>query len=154
MAPMDMSRTMGVSSSVVYRIGITNGMWKTSELSRRGQATRRRCEYMQLRVNSLTRKDAAQATGISIRMALDIDKGIIKYTGCRIPFVPDEPDTFLYKRLMHVLDYVDSRVSIPVQVILQQRIDQRIHSRYISIEEREMIADMRNQGMGVHAIAQ
>lgn len=144
---------MGVGSSVVYRIGIAKGMWKTPELSRRGKATRRRCEYLQLRVNSLTCKDTAQATGISIRMALDIDKGIIKYAGCRIPFVPDGPDTFLYKRLMHVLDYVDGRVSIPVQVIPQQRIDQRIHSRYISVEQREMIAGMRNQGMGVRAIA-
>ena len=154
MAPMDIARTTGVSPSTVYRIGVAYGYWHAPELPRSAQATRKRCEYLFLRINAMTRKDAAMAVGMDIRTAQDVDKGVIKRNPLgRIPFVPDGPDAVLYKRLMSLLAYVDGRVSIPVQVIPQERIDQRISPRYLSIEEREIIADLRNQGKGVRAIA-
>ncbi|MDO4929462.1 MAG: IS30 family transposase [Corynebacterium sp.] len=101
----------------------------------------------------MTRKDAATACGINPRDALDIDKGVIKVGNMRIPFVPDGPDTALYKRLMQVIPYCDGRVSVPVEVIPQQRIDQRIDRRYLSVEERELIFDLYRQGLGVRAMA-
>lgn len=153
-APMDIVRQVGASSSVVYSIGMKLGLWHRSRLSRRAVATQLRCEYLTLRVNALSRKDAAQAMGINPRAALDFDKGVIKVNGLgRIPFEPSGPDVFLYKRLMQVLEYVDNRVSVPVQIIEQHRIDQRISSRYLSIEEREIIYDLRNKQWGVRAIA-
>lgn len=154
MAPMDIVRQTGVGSSQVYRIGIELGLWHRNPHGRRAKATTLQCAYLQLRVGALGRRDAAAATGISERTCLDIDKGLIKSPGVgRIPFVPDGPDTFLYKRLMQLLEYVDGRVSVPVQVIEQERIDRRISLRYLSIEEREQIFDLRNKGWGVRRIA-
>lgn len=152
--PMDIARSVQVGSSVVYRIGVELGLWKRNPYGRRAGATSRRCEYLYLRVNdAVGRKDAAVACGINRREALDIDKGLIKVGRRRIPFVPDGPDTALYNRLMQLLPYVDGRTSVPVQVIPQERIDQRISTRYLSIEEREIIYDLRNKGEGIRAIA-
>ena len=87
-------------------------------------------------------------------LSLDIDKGVTKLNGVgRVPFVPDGPDTELYKRLMQVLPYVDGRQAVPVEVIPQHAIDKRISPRYLSVEERELIADLYRQGLGVRAIA-
>ena len=153
LAPMDIARTLSVGSTVVYRIFIELGVWQRSEHGRRAKATTRRCEYLQLRANALRRKDAAVACGIHPRDAADIDKRLIKLKGVRIPFVPDGPDVALHSRPMQVIPYVDGRESVPVQVIPQERIDQRISPRYLSVEEREIIFDMKRQGAGVREIA-
>ncbi|MFW9043121.1 IS30 family transposase [Corynebacterium striatum] len=150
---MDIARTLSVGSTVVYRIFIELGVWQRSEHGRRAKATTRRCEYLQLRANALRRKDAAVACGIHPRDAADIDKRLIKLKGVRMPFVPDGPDVALYNRPMQVIPYVDGRESVPVQVIPQERIDQRISPRYLSVEEREIIFDMKRQGAGVREIA-
>ncbi len=68
-----------------------------------------------------------------------MDKGVIKLSAGRVPFVPAGPDVALYNRLMQVIEYVDGRQAVPVQVIPQERIDRRISSRYLSVEERELI---------------
>lgn len=123
LAPMEIVRTLSVGPSLVYRIGIELGLWQRNPHGRRATATSRRCEYLQLRVNALGRKDAALACGIHPRDALDIDKGVIKLRGTRVPFVPDGPDVALYNRLMQVISHVDGRVAVPVQVIPQERIE-------------------------------
>ena len=117
LTPMDIARSLSVSSSAVYRIGIELGLWRRNPHGRKAAATSRRCAYLLLRAEALGRKDAALACGIHPRDVLDIDKGLIKLGDKRIPFVPDGPDTALYNRLMQVLSYVDGRVAVPVQVI-------------------------------------
>lgn len=142
LAPMDIVRASSVGSSVVYRIGIELGLWRRNPHGRRAAATTRRCGYLILRANAVNRRDAATACGIDRRDALDIDKGLIKVRNIRVPFVPDGPDTALYNRLMQVIPYVDGRQAVPVHIIPQERINRRISSRYLSIEEREMIFDL------------
>lgn len=152
--PMHIASRLNLTPSVVYRIGIELGLWHRNPHGRRANATSRRCEYLALRVRAMGRKDAAEAVGINPRDALDIDKGVIKLNPVgRVPFVPDGPDVALYKRLMQVLPYVDGRQAVPVEVIPQHAIDKRISSRYLSVEERELIADLHRQGLGVRAIA-
>lgn len=151
--PMDIVRTLSVSPTAVYRIGITLQLWHRNPHGRRAKATTRRVAYLHLRAGALDRHDAAKACGIHPRDALDIDKGLIKVNSGRVPFVPDGPDVALYNRLMQVIPYVDGRSAVPVQVIPQQRIDQRISPRYLSIEERELIFDLHRNGAGVRAIA-
>lgn len=153
LAPMDIVRTLSVGSAVVYRIGIQLGLWQRNPHGRRANATTRRCEYLMLRANAMGRLDAAAACGINRRDALDFDKGLFKVKNKRVPFVPDGPDTALYNRLMQVISYVDGRQAVPVQIIPQERIDRRISSRYLSVEEREMIFDLKRQGFGVREIA-
>ena len=152
-APMDIARQLSIGSSPVYRIGIELGLWKRNPHGRKAAATTRRCSYLQLRVNALGRKDAALACGIHPRDAADMDKGVIKLSAGRVPFVPAGPDVALYNRLMQVIEYVDGRQAVPVQVIPQERIDRRISSRYLSVEERELIFDLDRQGKGVREIA-
>ena len=111
--PSDISTRLNVGTSVVYRIGIELGLWQRNPHGRRASATSRRCEYLMLRSGAMGRKDAAKAVGINPREALDIDKGVTKLNGVgRVPFVPDGPDTELYKRLMQVLPYVDGRQAV------------------------------------------
>lgn len=150
---MDIARQLSIGSSPVYRIGIELGLWKRNPHGRKAAATTGRCSYLQLRANALGRKDAALACGIHPRNAADIDKGVIKLSTGRVPFVPAGPDVALYNRLMQVIEYVDGRQAVPVQVIPQQRIDRRISSRYLSVEERELIFDLDRQGKGVREIA-
>lgn len=153
MAPMDIVRKLRVGASVVYRIGKELGLWHRNPYGRRAISTSLRCDYLYLRVNALGRKDAAAACGVDLRSAQDFDKGLIKLRGKRVAFVPDGPDAPMYNRLMQLLPYVHGRVGVPVQVIPQSRIDQRINSRYLSVEEREIIFDLYNKGTGVRAIA-
>lgn len=49
--------------------------------------------------------------------------------------------------------YVDGREAVPVQIIPQERIDQWISPRYLSVEECEIIFDMKRCGAGVREIA-
>ncbi|AKK02121.1 transposase, IS30 family [Corynebacterium epidermidicanis] len=150
---MDIVRHCQLGSSVVYRVGIDLGLWTRNPHGRRAAATSRRCAYLQLRIGALGRKDAADACGIHLRDARDIDKGVIKVGRQRVAFIPDGPDAALYNRLMQLLDYVDGRQSLPIAIVPQSRIDQRISPRYLCIEERELIFDLHRQGFGVRAIA-
>lgn len=147
MPPTTIARHVGVGLSVVYRLGEKHGFWRP------GVWTTKRCTYLMLRINAMNRRDAAAAVGIHPRTAADYDKGIVKIGDHRRPFVPSGGDAMLYKRLMQLLEYVDGRVSTPIEVIPQARIDTVINARYLSAAEREVIADLRNQGKGVRAIA-
>ncbi|MFW0177759.1 transposase [Corynebacterium sp. MSK122] len=100
---MDIARQLSIGSSPVYRIGIELGLWKRNPHGRKAAATTGRCSYLQLRANALGRKDAALACGIHPRNAADIDKGVIKLSTGRVPFVPAGPDVALYNRLMQVI---------------------------------------------------
>ncbi len=152
--PMDIARHTHVRVATVYDIGVELGLWQRPQHGRTAAHTTRRCAYLRLRINALSRKDALAALGLHESSGRDFDRGVTRTSHGPRPFIPDGPDAFLYKRLMQLMPYVDGRTSIPVQVIPQHRIDQRIHTKFLSIEEREIIADMKNQGHSIRAIAQ
>lgn len=128
--PSDISTRLNVGTSVVYRIGIELGLWQRNPHGRRTSATSRRCEYLMLRFGAMNRKDTAKAVSINPCETLNIDKGVTKLNGVgRVPCVPDEPDTELYKRLMQVVPYVDGHQAVPVEVIPQHAIDKRMSPR-------------------------
>ena len=151
--PMDIARHTHVRVATVYDIGVELGLWQRPQHGRTAAHTTRRCAYLRLRINALSRKDALAALGLHESSGRDFDRGVTRTSHGPGPFIPDGPDAFLYKRLMQLMPYVDGRTSIPVQVIPQHRIDQRIHTKFLSIEEREIIADMKNQGHSIRAIA-
>lgn len=151
--PMDIARAVGLDPSAVYRVGVAVGAWRKPSGNRRAVATTRRVEYLKLRVCGMDRNSAADACGMSRRTALDVDKGVVKGSHRRVVFVPDGEDAHRYKRLMQVLGYVDGRVSVPVQVMPQAAVEKVIDGRYLSVEDREMIADRVNQNMSIRAIA-
>ena len=151
--PMDIARHTHVRVATIYDIGVELGLWQRPQHGRTAAHTTRRCAYLRLRINALSRKDAIAALGLHESSGRDFDRGVTRTSHGPRPFIPDGPDAFLYKRLMQLMPYVDGRTSIPVQVIPQHRIDQRIHTKFLSIEEREIIADMKNQGHSIRAIA-
>lgn len=154
LAPMDIVCELSVGSSVVYRIGIELGLWHRNEHRRTAKATTRRCEYLQLRAHGLGRNDTAAVCGIHPRVAADIDKGACQVGNRAQAFrAPHGLDVALYNRFMQVIPYVDGREAVPVQIIPQERIDQRISLGYLSVEDREIIFDMKRCGAGVREVA-
>ncbi len=137
--------TVGIPHYLAYRTAHHHG--------RAAAHTTRRCDYLKLRINALSRKDALAALGLHESSGRDFDRGVTKTAHGLRPFIPSGPDAFLYKRLMQLMPYVDGRVAVPVQVIPQHRIDQRIHAKFLSIKEREIIADLKNHGHSIRAIA-
>lgn len=154
MEPMDVARAVGVSSSVVYRVGMVAGLWVRHSDGITRKSTTRRCEYLLLRARSMDRRGAAKAVGISVETALDWDKGVTKRNGQpRSAFIPAGPDVGLYNRLMSVLECVPGRQAVPVEIVPVERVEKVISSRYLSVLEREKIADLRRAGKGIREIA-
>ena len=151
--PMDIARHTHARVATVYDIGVELGLWHRPPHGRAAAHTTRRCDYLKLRINALSRKDALAALGLHESSGRDFDRGVTKTAHGLRPFIPSGPDAFLYKRLMQLMPYVDGRVAVPVQVIPQHRIDQRIHAKFLSIKEREIIADLKNHGHSIRAIA-
>lgn len=152
--PMDVVRAVGVGSSVVYRVGMAAGLWVRHPDGVTRKSTTRRCEYLLLRARSMDRVGAAQAVGISRETALDWDKGLTKRNGQpRSAFIPAGPDVALYNRLMSVLQYVAGRQTVPVEIVPVERVEKVISNRYLSVLEREKIADLRREGRGIREIA-
>ena len=131
--PMDIARHTHVRVATIYDIGVELGLWQRPQHGRTAAHTTRRCAYLRLRINALSRKDAIAALGLHESSGRDFDRGVTRTSHGPRPFIPDGPDAFLYKRLMQLMPYVDGRTSIPVQVIPQHRIDQRIHTKFLSI---------------------
>jgi IS30 family transposase len=108
----------------------------------------RRARFLQLRADGLTRVEAASEVRADARSAADWDKGITIIHRGRIypdgrvvrypePKLPDVPTT---------KTAVGGRVSLV-------RVEQVIHSRYLSLIEREQIRDHRRSGMSIRRIA-
>ena len=131
--PMDIARHTHVRVATIYDIGVELGLWQRPQHGRTAAHTTRRCAYLRLRINALSRKDAIAALGLHESSGRDFDRGVTKTSHGPRPFIPSGPDAFLYKRLMQLMPYVDGRTSIPVQDIPQHRIDQRIHTKFLSI---------------------
>lgn len=154
MEPMDVARAVGVTSSVVYRVGMAAGLWVRHRDGLTRKSTARRCEYLLLRARAMDRRGAAEAVGVSIETALDWDKGVTRRNGqWRSAFVPAGPDVGLYNRLMSVLECVPGRQEVPVELVPVERVEKGISGRYLSVLEREKISDLRREGKGVREVA-
>ena len=93
--------TTGISSTRATRLATEAGLHlPRSRHQRHIAATELRIDYLRLRLAGLPRTHAAEATGIHRRLALDIDKGLVKNTGPRQRFIPAGPDASTYNRLM------------------------------------------------------
>lgn len=152
------ARDCGISISAVFNAARAAGVHQPRPMPRGAAATTRRVEYLTLRLSALTRTDAAAACGISPRTALDFDKGVTKTgTRPRTRFIPTGADAAQYNRLMTALlthhDVIEpGRQPDPAN---HPTIDpyRRIHPRYLSLAERETIADLRREGWSMRAIA-
>lgn len=102
----------------------------------------RRAEYDLLRASGVPQREAARQIGIHRRTAQDWDAGIRKIGDSRL-----RPDgrRIDYKTGMTTLNAAAHRVSVT-------RIESPLHPRYLTVVEREQIADLRRSGVSLRQI--
>jgi transposase, IS30 family len=97
-----------------------------------------RAEYHRLRAAGATRQEAAAAAGVHLRTARDWDRGVRKLNGRRL--YPDG----------RMVDYARGTItSQPVPPALEKV----LHPRFLTLTERERIADLRAGGASIRAVA-
>ena len=97
-----------------------------------------RTEYDRLRSAGVSRREAAAAAGVHVRTARDWDRGVRKLNGRRL--YPDG----------RLVDYARGTItSQPVPPELEKGLD----PRFLTLLEREQIADLRAAGASIRAVA-
>jgi IS30 family transposase len=97
-----------------------------------------RVEYDRLRAAGATRREAAAAAGVHVRTARDWDRGVRKLNGRRL--YPDG----------RLVDYARGTItSQPMPPALEKV----LHPRFLTLIEREQIADLRARGASIRAVA-
>ena len=98
----------------------------------------RRAEYDRLRAAGSTRREAAAAAGVHVRTARDWDHGVRKLNGRRL--YPDG----------RLVDYARGTITQqPVPPELEKELD----PRFLTLLERERIAELRAGGASIRAVA-
>lgn len=118
-----------------YRAGIRS--------RRLGRRHPRRDEYDRLRAAGMPRWKAAEQVGVHERTAKDWDYGVQRTKNSRT-----YPDGRRVDYNSGVTTIVEP-VPLPVAV---STLDQQLHSRFLTLAEREKIADLRREGAGFRAI--
>ncbi len=109
----------------------------TSNRARAGHP--RRAEYDQLRAAGVRRRAAATTVGVNVRTARDWDKGIRHTGNARM-----HPDG-------RRVDYSSGVTTMgPVLPTLEQE----LHPRFLTLADREQIADLRGSGASMRAVGE
>ncbi|HEY4603361.1 MAG TPA: helix-turn-helix domain-containing protein, partial [Blastococcus sp.] len=106
--------------------------------TRRREGHPGRVEYDRLRASGSSRREAAAAIGVHPRTARDWDHGVRKLNGRRL--YPDG----------RLVGY--ARGTITAQPV-PPALEKVLHSRFLSLLEREQIADLRAAGASIRAVA-
>lgn len=135
------ARVVGVNPGTAYgwarRAGI-RGRGKTGTSGHPGRA-----EYDRLRAAGVRRRDAATRVGVNERTARDWDRGIRKIGQARL-----HPDG----RRIDYKTGVTTFVSAPSSTATLSALEAQLHPRFLTLAEREKIADLRGQGQSLRAI--
>jgi transposase, IS30 family len=101
-----------------------------------------RAEYDRLRASGVRRQDAAAQVGVHERTAQDWDRGIRKIGNARL-----HPDG-------RRIDYTTGMTSTVTGTSAPSTapIEAGLHPRFLTLTERELIADMRREGRSLRAI--
>lgn len=147
----------GLNTTAAYAIAMDAGCHiRLSRYQRKVRQTQRRVEYLRLRLASLSVADAAAAVGIDDRLRRDFERGIIHSNSRREAFVPVGVDATTYNRLMTALvqrhDVIESGRLLPPALPCGVDPYRRISSRYLSFEERVVIADLLREHVSFRAI--
>jgi IS30 family transposase len=103
---------------------------------------RGRAEYDRLRASGVRRRDAAARVGVHERTARDWDRGIRKIGNARL-----HPDG-------RRIDYTTGMTSTVAATSAPSvaAVEAGLHPRFLTVTERELIADMRREGRSLRAI--
>ncbi len=152
---------VGVNDDALRRKAQQAGMVKpVSRYQRTINSTNLRVIYLRLRLGSLSKKDAAAATGIDDRKASYFEKGVAGIGtnhARRLSFVPAGPAAKAYNKLMSRLLQVNGAIE-PARRPKPQLPPgtdpyKSISPRYLTHLDRVAIADLRREGLSVREIA-
>lgn len=111
----------------------------------------KRAQFQQLRSEGLSRATAAERAGIDKRTAQDWDRGIRQFYGGRI--YPDG-SIVKYSSAERIANVKRPRATYLTAGDLDfDRLERRIHNRFLSLEDRERIHDLRAGGASIRATA-
>ncbi len=134
------ARAVGVNRNTAFgwvRKAGLRGRGKTGTTGHPGRA-----EYDRLRVAGVRRRDGAARIGVNERTARDWDRGIRKIGDARLHADGRRVD---YKTGVTTIVPVSSEPSVAA-------VEATLHPRYLTVTERELIADMHRQGDSFRAI--
>jgi IS30 family transposase len=97
-----------------------------------------RAEYDRLRAAGSTRREAAAAAGVHVRTARDWDRGVRKLNGRRL--YPDG----------RLVDYARGTIT---QQPVPPELEKELNPRFLTLLERERIAELRAGGATIRAVA-
>jgi IS30 family transposase len=106
--------------------------------NRRREGHPGRVEYDRLRAAGSTRREAAAAAGMHVRTARDWDRGVRKLNGRRL--YPDG----------RLVDYARGTIT---QQPVPPDLEKELHPRFLTLLERERIAELRAGGATIRAVA-
>jgi len=134
------ARSVGVNVATAFgwaRKAGFRGRGKTGTSGHPGRA-----EYDRLRLSGLRRRDAAARVGVHERTARDWDRGIRKIGNARL-----HPDG-------RKIDYTTGMISNTATGSASSlaAVEAELHSRFLTVTERELIADLRREGRSLRAI--
>lgn len=134
------ARCVGVNRNTAF------GWVRQAGVQGRGKSGRAehsgRGRYEELRSSGISRREAAREVGVHLRTAQDWDGGIRKIGGARL-----HPDgrRIDYKTGMTTFVTAAQRPSLA-------RIESTLHPRYLTVTDREQIADLRRAGCSLREI--
>lgn len=134
------ARSVGLNRNTAYgwtrRAGL-HGRGRTSAGGHPGRA-----RYDELRAGGVSRREAAAQVGVHIRTARDWDKKIRKIGNSRL-----HPDG-------RIVDYNTGMTTYRAGVdhLPMARLEARLHPRFLTLTEREQIADLHREGVALREI--
>lgn len=142
-----LDRVDGNITAAAHAVGVNRntayGWTRQAGIRGRGRPSNgphpRRSEYDQLRAGGMSRRAASDHVGVNVRTARDWDKGIRKIGDSRL--YPDG----------RRVDYNTGMTSV-VEVPVLVSVEAVLHPRFLTLAERETIADMYRAGASLRAI--
>jgi len=138
------ARELGFTRVTCYKWAHKAGIFT----SRARRVNPRREKFLALRAEGLTRSQAAAEVNADARSAADWDKGITIIHRGRI-----YPDGRVVRYPEPKIDGVPTIKTAVGGKVRQDRVEQVIHSRYLSLIEREQIRDLARSGLSIRGIA-
>ncbi|GAB2908342.1 IS30 family transposase [Streptomyces sundarbansensis] len=103
-----------------------------------------RAEYVRLRASGVRRRDAAAQVGVHERTARDWDRGIRKTGNARL-----HPDG---SRIDYTTGMTSTVAATSASTPSVAAVEAELHSRFLTVTERELIADLHREGRSLRAI--
>jgi IS30 family transposase len=130
------AREAGVNRNTAY-VWVRQAGRRSTAPSRRHPG---RDEYERLRKQGVSRRDAAKRVGVNVRSAQDWDRGVRRTRHTR---------TYRDGRRVDYRTGVTTIVTAPPPLTA---LDKELHPRFLTLQERETIAEMRRAGQSLNAI--